>query len=795
MLPGDVSAGVDRCHVLPAGCCQLLDLDLFRVLNLVWIVLCGEQASSELLHSPPPVALSSLSPGLTLWQQPGPIPSYLHALSDADHACLCLPAITHAQVNLALAVLYLRFKQSQEVSAEEAVQERQEAIAKGELPEDPDDTANLVPVVNGPAWWRRFRTWCFHLQAHRYFEALTMGIIIINTAIMMVERYPQPSHEREVMDYINYALTAYFAIEMVLKIVGLGIRGYVADTMNVFDGLVVIVSIVEIALSSQGGGGSGLSVLRTFRLLRIFKLARSWKELNKIINTIFQSLASIAYLSLILLLMMFIFALLGMQLFGYRYYYCDPYPNSYKLCPEDTSEPGVEVFMKCPSHFRCYMTCDSSLENQWFHVHELADEATSQFFDQAFCEKKTFVWDSVHSPEMRSPPDSSLDNTTHFVALVGESDLARHHFDDIYMSFITIFQILTGENWNTVMYDGMRSTGTIACIYFVLLVVVGNYVILNLFLAILLDNFSTSDDEGAGDSFGDQPPSELAASAHRPGTPEMEEGTEDDPTNIIRSGNTNRSLRLRSSMTPHTAPTGRTTELTHRSLFIFGPENPLRVYLNTIVSHKYFEYCIIGLIILSSACLALDSNDVAEMVAKPEGTPGREDWVRLKNALTLLDTIFVILFCVEALLKVVVMGFVLHPGSYLRNPWNVLDFFIVIIGLVLQLSGAMGSSSQAESVESLRALRTFRALRPIRMASRAEGMKVVVNALFQSIPPLGNVVLVCMLFFLIFSILFVNLLKVCSHLCGCARPVADPWSSWECLIWTLADACIATAWS
>lgn len=51
--------------------------------------------------------------------------------------------------------------------------------------------------------------------------------------------------------------------------------------------------------------------------MRIFKLARSWKELNNIINTIFKSLASIAYLSLILLLFMFISALLGMQLFGY----------------------------------------------------------------------------------------------------------------------------------------------------------------------------------------------------------------------------------------------------------------------------------------------------------------------------------------------------------------------------------------------------------------------------------------------------------------------------------------------
>eukprot|EP00951_Prasinocladus_malaysianus_P002849 scaffold20217_cov44-Prasinocladus_malaysianus.AAC.1 len=307
----------------------------------------------------------------------------------------------------------------------------------------------------------------------------------------MVERHPQPQLEATIMDSINYVLTAYFALEMVIKLLGLGVRKYVEDTMNVFDAIVVVVSLVEIGMTANGSGGSGLSVLRTFRLLRIFKLARSWKELNKIINTIFKSLASIAYLSLILLLIIFIFALLGMQLFGYRYYYCDPYPGAFKLCPEDDTD--TPMFELCPSHFRCYMSCSPDQVDQWVHVSVLEDDATSQFFDQALCERKTFLWDAKHSPERPEPPSTSQGNTSqvadHFVALMGESDIMRHHFDDIYISFITIFQILTGENWNTVMYDGMRSTGELAVVYFVLLVVVGNYIILNLFLAILLDNF------------------------------------------------------------------------------------------------------------------------------------------------------------------------------------------------------------------------------------------------------------------------------------------------------------------
>ena len=704
---------------------------------------------------------------------------YISLLNCIGCAAVCL------QVNLALAVLYLRFKQSQEMEAEEAALQRKEDEGNGHSCEG--NTADLVPIVNGPNWWRKFKLSCYHLQAHKYFDGLTIGIIIVNTLVMMLERHNQGPVENSIMDTINYVLTGYFAFEMLVKIIGLGPLRYVEDMMNVFDGIVVLVSLIEIAVTASGGnGGSGLSVLRTFRLLRIFKLARSWKELNKIINTIFQSLASIAYLSLILLLIVFIFALLGMQLFGYRYYYCDPYPDSFRLCPTN----NTKLFEECPSHFNCYISCNQADAGKWISLKPLG--TTSQFFDQALCEERYFLWNetSPQSPDLDLPPRG--DNTTdrHYVAMVGESYLARHHFDDIFMSIITIFQILTGENWNSVMYDGMRSTGVLAVAYFVLLVVVGNYIILNLFLAILLDNFSSDDEPEAGnDSFGSLgTPSEIAVAptstplSHSEGhshSPLLHEAPtsegaggegEDDPTNIIRAGNTNRSLRLRGISHTSTSSMTRPVELKYRSLFIFGPENRLRLMLNSVVSHKYFEYTIILLIILSSITLALDSAKLQDSIEQCEaGKPCGAKTIL--DVLAQLDLAFVFLFTIEAALKIVVMGFAFHPGSYLRNAWNVLDFFIVIVGLVLWRLSSSGSG--AESVESLRALRTFRALRPIRMASRAEGMKIVVNALFQSIPPLGNVVLVCLLFFLIFSILFVNLLKVrplsCDSLCLCCR--------------------------
>lgn len=129
--------------------------------------------------------------------------------------------------------------------------------------------------------------------------------------------------EVQIGESVNTILTIYFTVEMMIKLSGLGIRGYLEDRMNAFDGAIVIASLVELIVGFFGGGGGTLSVFRAFRLMRVFKLARRWEELNKIVRTIFKSLSSIAYLSLLLLVFIFIMALLGMQLFGFR---CFPRP-------------------------------------------------------------------------------------------------------------------------------------------------------------------------------------------------------------------------------------------------------------------------------------------------------------------------------------------------------------------------------------------------------------------------------------------------------------------------------------
>ena len=96
-------------------------------------------------------------------------------------------------------------------------------------------------------------------------------------------------------------------------------------------------------------------------------------------------------------------------------------------------------------------------------------------------------------------------------------------------------------------------------------------------------------------------------------------------------------------------------------------------------------------------------------------------------------------------------------GSYIKSSWNILDF-IVVVGSLVDLYFSIASVNSV-NLKSLRALRALRALRPLRMVSRNEGLRVVVNSLFASIPAMTNLLMVVCLFLIIFSILGVNFYK------------------------------------
>ena len=166
----------------------------------------------------------------------------------------------------------------------------------------------------------------------------------------------------------------------------------------------------------------------------------------------------------------------------------------------------------------------------------------------------------------------------------------------------------------------------------------------------------------------------------------------------------------------------------------------MREFLLSLLQNSYFSGFIYHMIAFNSLLLALQS-------------PSLIDQFQNKTIDFLLNFISGI-FIVEFVIKVIAQGFYFGDKTYLKDPWNRLDFIIVFFCILGWIFDALISTN----INFLKGLRSLRALRPLRVISSNEGMKIVVNALFESIPVLLNVLLIVILFVFVFAILGVQLL-------------------------------------
>ena len=123
---------------------------------------------------------------------------------------------------------------------------------------------------------------------------------------------------------MNDILSWIFFGEMVMKLLGLGFKEYASDSFNLFDCAVVMISLIENIIHWVGidfGGGGAISALRAIRLLRVFKLARSWTSFRELLQKIIVTLKDITNISVLLLLFMFIFSLIGSEMYAYKIMY------------------------------------------------------------------------------------------------------------------------------------------------------------------------------------------------------------------------------------------------------------------------------------------------------------------------------------------------------------------------------------------------------------------------------------------------------------------------------------------
>lgn len=139
--------------------------------------------------------------------------------------------------------------------------------------------------------------------------------IVVNTLFMALDHYEMDKDLEKTLKSGNYFFSATFAIEATLKLMAMSPKYYFQVGWNIFDFIIVVLSLVEFSLE----GVQGLSVLRSFRLLRVFKLAKSWPTLNLLISIMGRTIGALGNLTFVLCIIIFIFAVMGMQLFGKNY--------------------------------------------------------------------------------------------------------------------------------------------------------------------------------------------------------------------------------------------------------------------------------------------------------------------------------------------------------------------------------------------------------------------------------------------------------------------------------------------
>lgn len=137
-----------------------------------------------------------------------------------------------------------------------------------------------------------------------------MATVIANTVTMALHGYVEPT---DTITAINDSYTYIFIAEMCIKLYALGFAGYVRDSINIFDGMIVIFSIFDLAMNKiiKLHALKSLRILRTLRVLRVTKLLRSLSFMKVIIKVISSCLVNFLNIFVLMVIFIFIFTLLG----------------------------------------------------------------------------------------------------------------------------------------------------------------------------------------------------------------------------------------------------------------------------------------------------------------------------------------------------------------------------------------------------------------------------------------------------------------------------------------------------
>nr|XP_045719714.1 sodium channel protein type 5 subunit alpha isoform X7 [Mirounga angustirostris] len=586
------------------------------------------------------------------------------------------------------------------------------------------------------------------------FADLTITMcIVVNTLFMALEHYNMTTEFEEMLQVGNLVFTGIFTAEMTFKIIALDPYYYFQQGWNIFDSIIVILSLMELGLSRMGN----LSVLRSFRLLRVFKLAKSWPTLNTLIKIIGNSVGALGNLTLVLAIIVFIFAVVGMQLFG----------KNYSEQRHRISDSGLLPRWHMMDFFHAFLIifrilCGEWIETMWDCMEVSGQSLCLLVFLLVMVIGNLVVLNLFLALLLSS---FSADNLT-----APDDDGEMNNLQLALARIQRGLRFLKRTTWDfccgLLQRRPQKPAALTARGQLPSCVATSSPPLPPESEKAPLARKETRFEEDKRPGQGTPGDTEHVCVPIAVAESDTDDQEEDEENSLGTEEESSKQTHEDSYSEGSTADMTNTADLLEQipdlgedvkdpeDCFTEGcvrrcpcctvdtTQGPGKVWWRLrktcyrIVEHSWFETFIIFMILLSSGALAFEDIYLEERKT-------------IKVLLEYADKMFTYVFVLEMLLKWVAYGF----KKYFTNAWCWLDFLIVDVSLISLVANTLGFAEMGP----IKSLRTLRALRPLRALSRFEGMRVVVNALVGAIPSIMNVLLVCLIFWLIFSIMGVNL--------------------------------------
>jgi len=492
------------------------------------------------------------------------------------------------------------------------------------------------------------REFCINAMLHSWFDRMIL-LSIIGNALFLAADNPLDDNNKTMFAVAEFVFNSIFLVEFCIKLIALGgtgsPAGYFLDPWNRLDFTVLVLGWLPFLLSiSNAASISNFTFIRAIRILKVLKTVNNVPGLKRLVKAVLDAIPRLISVGYLLTFIFLLFGILGTQLYmGRLRQRCFPkdvqeeYGNSY--------DPGDDL---------CSMDHTSGLQ----------------------CHHREICRDNYPGTDKPNPnlnPNQNFDNTPN--------------------SFLSIFVLISLEGWASIMYEIMDTAGEASAGYFVFLVFVGSYFVINLLIAVIYQSYIDTIDE-VHSSKADL---NAVASHHRRIPPK----------------------KLIPPLVDLLADRGLIPE-TIRNFFT---ENALYMQLKYNISYVTesvnFHWVIVLLILFNIIALAIEANGAEGLV---------------KKFVNDVNTTCTILFVIELVIRIIAEDIT----KFFRVGFNVVDTAIVIVS-VAELFTSTASSA-------LSAFRTLRVFRTFKLLSRWESLQQLVYAVFKSGPGLGYFCIILFLY-------------------------------------------------